>query len=159
MFELQLLALEADLTRAIAFKMSRDTNNRVFPGSGVRQPFHTLSHHVERPELIRDFAKINRYHVQVLTRFLERLRTTSDGDGSLLDQSLVLYGSPMGDSNTHNHRQLPILLAGRAGGRHKGNLHHAAQPGTPHANTLVTILDKLNVPVPQLSDSTGTLSI
>jgi hypothetical protein len=159
MFELQLLALEADLTRVVAFKLSRDTNNRVFPGSGVRQPFHTLSHHSEKPELIRDFAKINRYHAQVIARFLERMRATPDGDGNLLDHSLVLYGSPMGDSNTHNHRQLPILLAGHAGGRLKGNLHHAAQPGTPHANTLVMILDKLNVPVQQLSDSTGTLGI
>src|SRR5262249_49543150 len=115
MFDLQVLAFAADVTRVSAFKMSRDTSNRIFADSGVNEPFHTLSHHSERPELIADFAKINLYHVGLVAYFLRKLRNTPDGDGNLLDSSPVLYGSPMGDSNTHNHRRLPLFLAGRAG--------------------------------------------
>lgn len=159
MFDLQALAFAADVTRVTAFKMSRDTNNRVFPGSGVRTPFHSLSHHGERPELIEEFAKLNRYHVSLLPYFLEKLKNTPDGDGNLLDHSLVLYGSPMGDSNMHNHRNLPIVLAGHACGELKGNLHYVAADGTPHANTLLTILHKLGVDAESIGDSSGEIGI
>jgi hypothetical protein len=159
MFELQALALEADITRVSAFKMSRDVNNRVFHESGVNHPFHTLSHHVEVPSLVAEFAKLNRYHVGVVASFLKRLRDTPDGDGNLLDHSLVLYGSPMGDSNTHNHRRLPVFLAGRANGALKGNTHLSCETGTPHANTLLTILQALHVPAERIGDSTGVLSL
>jgi hypothetical protein len=156
MFDLQVLALEADITRVSAFKMSRDVNNRIFKESGVTHPFHTLSHHVEVPSLIAEFAKLNRYHVGIVGYFLNRLRETPDGDGNLLDHTLVLYGSPMGDSNTHNHRRLPVFLAGHANGALKGNLHHVCEPGTPHGNTLLTILQTLGLSVDAIGDSTGT---
>jgi Protein of unknown function (DUF1552) len=159
MFDLQVLAFAADITRVSAFKMSRDTSNRVFPESGVRAPFHTLSHHSERADEIAEFAKLNRYHVGLVARFLEKLKATPDGDGNLLDHSLVLYGSPMGDSNTHNHKRLPVFLAGHACGGLKGNLHSVSKPGTPHANTLLTILHKLGVDAESVGDSTGELSV
>jgi Protein of unknown function (DUF1552) len=159
MFDLQALAFAMEATRVAAFKMSRDTNNRVFPESGVKTPFHSLSHHGERPALIEEFARLNRYHVSLLPYFLEKLKNTPDGDGNLLDHSLVLYGSPMGDSNTHNHRKLPILLAGHACGQIKGNLHYVAAEGTPHANTLLTILHRLGVDAESIGDSTGEVGI
>jgi hypothetical protein len=159
MFDLQALAFRAEATRVSAFKMSRDTSNRIFPESGVKTPFHTLSHHVERPALVEEFAKLNRYHVGLVSYFLEKLKSTPDGDGNLLDHALVLYGSPMGDSNTHNHRRLPLLLAGHSGGALKGNLHRLCQAGTPHANCLLTVMHKLGVDVDSIGDSTGEISI
>jgi uncharacterized protein DUF1552 len=159
MFDLQALAFASETTRVSAFKMSRDTSNRIFPESGVKTPFHTLSHHSEAPALIAEFAKLNRYHVSLLPYFLKKLRDTPDGDGNLLDHTLVLYGSPMGDSNTHNHRRLPLLLAGRAGGALKGSLHRVCPDGTPHANCLLTILRKLGLEIGSFGDSTGEIEI
>jgi hypothetical protein len=159
MFDLQVLAFAADITRVSTFKMSRDTSNRVFPESGVKTPFHTLSHHKERPELIEEFAKLNRYHVSLIPYFLTKLKNTPDGDGNLLDHSLILYGSPMGDSNTHNHRRLPVFLAGHAAGQVKGNLHCVTPAGTPHANSLLTILRRFGVDAESIGDSTGEISI
>jgi hypothetical protein len=159
MFDLQVLAFAADVTRVSAFKMSRDTSNRIFAESGVKEPFHTLSHHIEKPELVAEFAKLNRYHVGFVADFLKKLKNTPDGDGNLLDHSLVLYGSPMGDSNTHNHRRLPMFLAGHACGELKGNLHSVSKDGTPHGNTLLTVLHKLGVDIDSVGDSTGTLAL
>ena len=159
MFDLQVLAFAAEITRVSAFKMSRDTSNRIFPESGVKMPFHTLSHHSEKPALIAEFAKLNRYHVGMVAYFLRKLKDTPDGDGNLLDSSLILYGSPMGDSNIHNHRRLPVLLAGHAGGRLKGNLHRVCPPGTENANCLLTVLRKLGVEIETFGDSTGELAI
>jgi hypothetical protein len=159
MFDLQVLAFTGDVTRVSAFKMSRDTSNRVFPESGVNAPFHSLSHHGEKPELIAEFAKLNRYHVSMVPYFLQKLKDTPDGDGNLLDHSLVLYGSPMGDSDTHNHRRLPLFLAGHAGGQLNGNLHRVCAEGTPHANCLLTILRKVGVDVGSVGDSTGEIAI
>jgi len=159
MFDLQVLALASDTTRVCAFKMSHDTSLRIFPESGVRTPFHTLSHHSERPELIADFAKINRYHVDQVRYFLQRLRDTPDGDGNLLDHSLVLYGSPMGDSHLHDHRRLPLFLAGHAGGRLRGNLHRACPDDAPLANVLLTVLHKLGVDRVNFGDSTGEIDL
>jgi hypothetical protein len=159
MFDLQVLAFTMDVTRISAFKMSRDTSNRVFAGSGVKTPFHTLSHHLEDPELIAEFAKLNRYHLGFVRDFLQKLKDTPDGDGNLLDHSLVLYGSPMGDSNTHNHRRLPLLLAGHAGGQVRGNQHRVCEAGTPHANCLLTMMHKLGVDVESVGDSTGEIEI
>ncbi len=159
MFDLQALAFAADITRVSAFKMSRDTSNRIFPESGVDTPFHTLSHHIERPALIAEFARLNRYHVSMVPYFLEKLKRTPDGDGNLLDHSLVLYGSPMGDSNFHNHRRLPLFLAGHAGGTLQGNLHRVCAAGTPHANCLLTVLHKLGVDIGTVGDSTGEIDI
>jgi hypothetical protein len=159
MFDLQALAFATETTRVSAFKMSRDTSNRIYPESGVRIPFHTLSHHSETPDLIAEFAKLNRYHVSLVPYFLQKLKNTPDGDGNLLDHSLVLYGSPMGDSNTHNHRRLPLFLAGHASGALRGGLHRVCQEGTPHANCLLTMMRKLGVEIDSFGDSTGEMAI
>jgi hypothetical protein len=118
-----------------------------------------LSHHDEEPSKIAEFARLNRYHVGLVPYFLEKLKNTPDGDGSLLDHALVLYGNPMGDSQTHNHRRVPLFLAGRACGQVKGNLHRVCPAGTPQANVLLTIMHKLDVPVESVGDSTGEVAI
>ncbi len=159
MFDLQALAFAAEVTRVSSFKLSRDTSNRVFPESGVKDPFHTLSHHSGTPALIAEFAKLNRYHVSLIPYFLRKLENTPDGDGNLLDHSLVLYGSSMGDSNTHNHRRVPLFLAGHACGQLQGNLHRTCAEGTPQANALLTVMHKLGVDVESVGDSTGEIPI
>jgi len=126
----------------------------------VKTPFHALSHHGENPARIAEFAKLNQYHVSKVKYFLEKLKNTPDGDGNLLDHSLVLYGSPMGDSNIHDHKRLPLFLAGHANGQLKGNLHLRTPEGTPMANVLLTLLQKLGVQdVNQIGDSNGTVAI
>ncbi|MGE0816326.1 MAG: DUF1552 domain-containing protein [Vicinamibacterales bacterium] len=159
MFDLQVLAFAAEVTRVSTFKMSRDTSNRVFAESGCLTPWHSASHHGERAETIEDQGKINRYHLQVLTYFLEKLKATPDGEGSLLDHSLVLYGSPMGDGNVHGHRRVPLVLLGHASGALSGNLHVVEPDKTPQANVLLTVMQKLGVDVPGIGDSTGTVAI
>jgi hypothetical protein len=160
MFDLQVLAFAADVTRVSTFKMGRDVSSRVYPESGVKTPFHALSHHGENPERIAEFARLNRYHVSKVAYFLEKLRNTPDGDGNLLDHSLVLYGSPMGDSNIHDHKHLPLFLAGHANGRIGGGLHYRAAAGTPMANALLTVLHRLGVDdVERIGDSTGEIAI
>jgi hypothetical protein len=159
MFDLQALAFMTETTRVSAFKMSRDVSTRVFPESGIKQPFHPCSHHQENPAKIAEFAKLNRYHVSLIPYFLNKLKNTPDGDGNLLDHSVVLYGSPLGDSNVHNHKRVPIFLAGHANGRLKGNLHVRAKDSTPMANVLVTVAHKLGVDVESFGDSTGEVAI
>ena len=159
MFDLQALAFTTDTTRVSAFKMSRDVCQRVYPESGVKLPFHSASHHGETPAKIADFAKINRYHVSLVPYFLEKLKNTPDGDGNLLDHSLVLYGSPLGDSNAHNHKRVPIFLAGHANGKVKGNLHLRCQDSTPMANVLLTVVRKTGMNVESIGDSTGEIAI
>ncbi len=143
MFDLQVLAFMTETTRVSAFKMSRDVSTAVFPESGVKTPFHPLSHHGENPKTIAEFAKLNQYHVSTVAPFLEKLKNTPDGDGNLLDHSLVMYGSPMGDSHVHEHKRVPVFLAGRAGGKIKGNLHLTCPDETPMANLLLTIMNRL----------------
>ncbi len=128
MFDLQALAFMTNMTRVSAFKMSRDVNQRVYPESGVKTPFHSCSHHGESPARIAEFAKINLYHASLVPYFLEKLRDTPDGDGNLLDHSMVLYGSPMGDSNAHNHKRLPILAGGQ--GQRRAQRQSARQART-----------------------------
>ena len=159
MFDLQALAFMADVTRVSAFKMSRDVSQRVFPDSGVRTAFHSASHHGGRAERVEAYAKLNKYHVGMVPYFLEKLKNTPDGDGSLLDHSLVLYGSAMGDSNLHNHKRCPLFLVGGANGAFKGNLHFKAEDGTPMANAYLTILHRLGVELESFGDSTGELAI
>jgi hypothetical protein len=159
MFDLQVLAFQAEITRVSAFKMSRDVCQRIYPESGVKTTFHTCSHHGESPEKIAEFAKMNQYHVSKVARFLQKLKNTADGDGNLLDHSLVLYGSPMGDSNVHNHLRVPVFLAGHANGTVEGNLHLVAGDGTPMANILLTMLHKLGMPETKIGDSTDVFSI
>jgi hypothetical protein len=160
MFDLQVLAFMTDTTRISSFKLSRDVSSRVYPESGVKQPFHGLSHHGENPDTIAQFAKLNQYHVNKAAYFIDKLKNTPDGDGNLLDHSLVLYGSPMGDSNIHDHKHLPIFLAGKANGQLRGNQHFRAPDGTPMANLLLSVLHKLGVDdVTNIGDSTGELAI
>jgi hypothetical protein len=159
MFDLQVLAFSADVTRVSAFKMSRDTSNRVFPDSGFKTPFHTMSHHGSTPSKILDYAKLNTYHMSLLPYFFEKLKNTPDGDGNLLDHTLVYYGSPIGDSNVHAHKRVPALLVGHASGGLKGNMHFRAKDETPNANLLLAILSKLGIEQELIGDSTGVLAI
>jgi hypothetical protein len=159
MFDLQALAFMTNVTRVSAFKMSRDVCQRVYPESGVKTPFHSCSHHGETPSRIAEFAKLNLYHVGLVPYFLDKLKNTPDGDGNLLDHSMVLYGSPLGDSNAHNHKQVPIFLAGHANGALKGNLHIRTKDSTPMANVLLTMVHKLGMKVDSIGDSTGEIAI
>ncbi len=159
MFDLQTLAFMTDVTRVSAFKLSRDVNQRVYPESGVKTSFHSCSHHGESPAKIAEFSKINLYHAKLVAYFVEKLKNTPDGDGNLLDHSLVLYGSPMGDSNVHNHKRVPMLLAGHAGGTVRGNRHIRAKEGTPMSNILLTAMRRLGANVDRVGDSTGEFQI
>ena len=159
MFDLQALAFMTNVTRVTAFKMSRDVCQRVYPESGVKTPFHSCSHHGETPSRIAEFAKLNLYHVGLVPYFLDKLKNTPDGDGNLLDHSMVLYGSPLGDSNAHNHKRVPLFLAGHANGALKGNLHVRAKESTPMANVLLTMVNKLGMKVQSIGDSTGEIAI
>jgi hypothetical protein len=155
MFDLQRLAFMAHITNVTSFKMGRDASNRVFPASGINQPFHSLSHHGQNPETIDEYAKLNEYHVRQVAPFLEKLKNTPDGDGNLLDHTLVIYGSPMGDSNVHEHKRCPLFLAGHASGQLKGNVHLVCKEGTPMANVWLTLMHKLDVRLESIGDSTG----
>jgi len=139
--------------------MGRDVSSRVYPESGVTSPFHGLSHHGENPARIAEFAKLNAYHVSKVAYFIDRLKNTPDGDGSLLDHSLVMYGSPMGDSHVHEHKRIPLFLAGHANGQIQGNQHIRCASGTPMANVLVSVLHKLGVEPGHVGDSNGFVTI
>ena len=161
MFDLQALAFASDVTRVFALKLGRDASNRVYPDSGFKGAFHSASHHGEREDRIVDFQKINTYHVSMVPYLLEKLKSTPDADGStLLDNSVIIYGSPMGDSNLHNHKRCPIFIAGHAGGRLKGGLHLRAPDGTPMANLMLSVMHKLGVDdTQQFGDSTGEFDL
>jgi hypothetical protein len=159
MFDLQAAALAADVTRVFAFKLSRDVSNRVYPGTGVTTGFHIASHHADREERVLEFAKINAYHVGLIPYLLEKLKKAPDVDGSLLDNTVVLYGSPMGNSNVHNHKRCPLVLAGHAGGQIKGNMHVKAADGTPMANAMLAVAQKLELNIDSFGDSTGTVDL
>jgi hypothetical protein len=160
MFDLQALAFMSDLTRVFSFKMGRDASGRVYPESGTTRGFHPASHHGEREDRVLEFAKINTYHVSLIPYFLEKLKNTPDGDASLLDRTMVVYGSPMGNSNIHNHKRCPLFLAGHANGQLKGNSHVITEDRTPMANVMLTLLHKLGRhDLESFGDSTGTLSI
>jgi hypothetical protein len=160
MFDLQAVAFASDITRVFSFKLGRDASSRAYPESGVKTGFHPASHHQEREDRIADFAKINTYHVGLVPYFLEKLKHTPDGAGNLLDNTLVLYGSPMGNSNVHNHKRCPLFLAGHAGGSLKGNVHLKAPDGTPMANVMLTLMHDLGLDdVQQFGDATGTFDL
>ena len=159
MFDLQALAWSADITRVCTLMLAKEVSNAVYPRSGVRDPFHNLSHHSNVRANMDRFAVLNRYHVSMLAYFLDKLQKTPDGDGNLLDHSLVLYGSGMSDGNQHNHDPLPIVLAGGAGGRLRGGRHVRNAPKTTLSNLLVTVLHTLDVPVETFGDSTGAVEL
>src|SRR5688572_21477162 len=145
MFDLQALAFASDITRVFAFKLGRDASNRVYADSGYKAAFHSASHHQDRDDRITEFAKINKYHVGMVPYFLAKLKNTPDGDATLLDNTLLVYGSPMGNSNVHNHKRCPLFLAGHAGGQLKGGLHLRAADGTPMANVMLSVAHLLGM--------------
>jgi hypothetical protein len=159
MFDMQVVAFASDVTRVVAFKLSRDVSNRVYPETGVNTGFHIASHHGEREERILDLAKINRYHVSLVPYFLKKLKETPDGDSNLLENSLLIYGSPMGNSNVHNHKRCPLFLAGHAGGALKGNLHIKAADGTPMANAMLGALRGVGLDLNSFGDSSAVMDL
>jgi hypothetical protein len=159
MFDLQALAFASNITRVSSFKLTRDATGRTYPESGVKSGFHLQSHHGENEQKILDFAKINTYHVSQMTYFIEKLKNMPDGDGTLLDNSVIMYGSPMGNSNVHNHKRCPLFLVGHAGGQIKGNLHVITPDGTPMANAFLTLLHRMGMnDLQSFGDSTGEIA-
>ena len=159
MFDLQVLAWQAEITRVSTMLMAKELSNAVYPKSGIRDAFHILSHHSNVKENIDRFTQLNTYHTTLLAYLLEKLRATPDGVGTLLDHSMVLYGSAISDGNQHNHTDLPIVLAGGASGRLKGGRHLRSPRNTPMANLLVAMLDKLDIHTDKFGDSNGMVEI
>jgi hypothetical protein len=155
MFDLQILALRGDITRVITFQLARETSNRTYPEIGVSDPHHPLTHHGNDPAKIARVAKINKFHVSLFAEFLEKLNAIPEGDGTLLDHSLYLYGSGMGNPNVHDHVNLPIIVAGGAAGRLRGGRHIRFDKPTPLANLHLTLLNKIGVKVDSFADSKG----
>ena len=159
MFDLQFLALQSDITRVATFMLGREQSTRTYPEVGINEPHHPLSHHGNDPAQIAKMSKVNTYHAELTSRYLERLRTTPDQDGSLLDNMTIMYGTCMSNSTRHAGTNVPILVLGGGGGRLKGGRHLAYGPGTSHANLLLTLLDKFDVPLERVGGSTGALPI
>ena len=160
MFDLQALAFETDMTRVFSFKLGRDSSVRVYPESGSTTPFHSASHHGDKEESLRDFAKINQYHVGMLPYFVDRLASTMEGDRSLLDSTVIMYGSPMGDSNVHNHRRCPLLFLGHGADALPGGVHINAPDGTPMANVLLALMQRMGMyDMKSFGDSTASFSL
>ncbi len=159
MYDLQVLGFQADITRVFTMIVCRELSTRTYPEIGVPDQHHPVSHHRNDPALIVKKAKIDAYHIELLTYFLQKLQATRDGDGSLLDQSLILYGGGMGDGNLHRHSNLPCLMAGKLGGQFETGRHLAYKLDTPMSNLLVAILNKAGVPTDKIGDSTGPLEV
>jgi hypothetical protein len=155
MFDLQVLAMQGDVTRVITFQLARETSNRTYPEIGVPDPHHPLSHHGNDPEKIARMAKINQFHVSLFAEFLQKLKATPEGEGTLLDHSLILYGSGIGNPNIHDHTNLPIIVAGGSSSGLKGGRHIKYAKPTPLANLHLTLLDKVGVHLDKFADSTG----
>ena len=157
MFDLQVLAFQADITRVITFQLAREASSRTYPEIGVPDAHHPTSHHRDRPEQLEKLAKINTYHMSLYAYFLEKLRTTPDGDGSLLDHGIYMLGSGMGNPDIHDHRNLPALVAGGGNGKLKGGRHIRYAERTPMANLHLTLLDKVGVKLDSFGDSVGKI--
>jgi hypothetical protein len=155
MFDLQVLAMQGDVTRVITFQLARETSNRTYPEIGVPDPHHPLSHHGNDPAKIARMSKINAFHVSLFAEFLGKLKATPEGSGTLLDHSLILYGSGIGNPNVHDHTNLPILVAGGGATGLKGNRHLKYAKPTPLANLHLTLLDKAGVKLDKFADSNG----
>ena len=159
LFDLMALAFQADLTRVFTFMMAREVSQRTYPEIGVTEPHHSISHHGNRPAAIEGHAKLNAYHVGMFARFLERLRSIPDGDGTLLDHSVILYGSGMSDGNGHTGSPLPHVVVGKGAGRIEGNRHIASPAGTPMANLLLAISQKCGVEQETFGVSKGAIEL
>ena len=158
MFDLLTLAFQTDMTRVSTFMLAREVSARAYPEIGVPDAHHPTSHHQNDPEKLAKLAKINVFHTQQFAYFVDRMSSTADGDGSLLDHSMLLYGSAISDSNVHMHDNLPLVLVGGAAGRIKGGRHVVFAKGTPVTNLFLNMLDKLGVPADTIGDSTGRLA-
>jgi hypothetical protein len=160
MFDLQVLAFQQDLTRVFTLKLSRDASARVYPESGVNAGFHPLSHHANNEEEILRFGQLNSYHVSMVPYLLDKLKNTMDGGTPLLDKTVVVYGSAMGDPNIHNHRRLPLFFAGKANGKLDGGVHFKVPDGTPMANAFLSLLHILGLDdLESFGDSTGAMEL
>jgi len=159
MYDLQILAWQTEISRVSTFLMAKELSGAVYPASGIRDGFHTLSHHSNNEDMKARFAVLNYYHVGLLAYFMERLQAIPDGDGNLLDNSMILYGSGMSDGNSHNHDPLPIILAGGASGKLEGNRHIRNPDKTNMSNLLVSMLHVLGIEQESFGDSTGTVSL
>jgi hypothetical protein len=159
MFDLQVLAFQADITRVSSFMLARENVNRSYAEIGLPEAHHSMSHHGNNPEKMAVFSKLNTYHVQSLAYFLEKLQAIADGDGTLLDHSIVLYGSGMSDGNTHNNYNVPVVVVGGRDQQIKGNRHLVYPKGTPLANLSLTLMEKFGVNVARFGDSTGRLDL
>jgi hypothetical protein len=155
MFDLQVLAFQADITRVVTFQLTREQCNRTYPEIGVSDPHHPTSHHGNDPEKLAKIAKINGYHVSMFSNFLQKLKATRDGNGTLLDHTIYMYGSGMGNSSLHDHENLPMLVAGGAGTGLQGGRHIRYEKGTALANLHLTLLNRVGVPMDSFMDSTG----
>lgn len=160
MFDLQALAFAADITRVFSFKMGRDGSSRVYPDSGSNRPFHPASHHGGSENGVKEFFKINKYHVGMLPYFLDKLKSIQEGESNMLDKTMIIYGSPMGDSNLHNHVRCPLILLGKANGQLAGNVHLKAANGTPMANAMLSMMHSLGMnDMKTFGDSNGTFNL
>jgi len=159
MFDLLALAYQTDMTRVSTFMLGKEVSVRAYPEIGVPDAHHPVSHHQNNPEQMAKLGRINAFHVQQFAYFLKRLQSTPDGDGTLLDQSMLLYGSGISDSNVHLHDNLPLVLVGGAGGQIKGGRHVAVPKDTPVTNLFVTMLDRLGVPIDRIGDSNGRIDL
>ena len=159
MFDLLAVAFQADITRVFTFMMARDLHNGTYPQVGVDEPHHGLSHHQNKADKIARFAKVNTYHVDLFSRFVKKLKETPDGDGSMLDHSVVLYGSGMGNANVHSHVALPYLVAGTGIGAIKGGRHIKAREHDPTGNLLLSIVDKFGIERQSVGYSNGRVEL
>ena len=159
LLDMQVLAWQADITRIATFQLAQELSNNVYPASGIRESFHTLSHHSNIEDNKAKFAVLNRYHVGLFADLLAKLDSIREPDGSLLERSMVLYGSGMSDGNEHNHSPLPIVLAGHAGGALEGGRHLKFEAGTTMSNLLLAMLQKLGIERETFGDSTDALAI
>jgi hypothetical protein len=160
MFDIQALAFAADITRVFSLKLGRDGSSRTYPESGTDKPFHPASHHGGTEKNVKDFQLINKYHVGMLPYFLDKLKSLQEGESTLLDKTMIIYGSPMADSNLHSHRRCPLILLGGANGRLQGNMHLKAGDGTPMSNAMLSVLHNLGMDdMKNFGDSTDVFSI
>ena len=159
LFDLLAVAYQADLTRVFTFMLGRELSQRTYPHIGVTEPHHSISHHGNRPPAIEGHAKVNTYHLMLFAKFIERLRSTPDGDGSLLDHSLILYGSGMGNGNVHSADLLPTLLVGGAAGSVKGGRHIVAGALTPNADLLISMAERFDIGLERFGGNTGRISL
>jgi hypothetical protein len=157
MYDLLALAYRADITRVFTFMMAREASMKTYPEVGITEPHHTISHHREKPDVRMKHASLNTYHMSMVAKFIGKLKATPDGDGTLLDHSLIMYGGCISNGNLHTHGPLPTLLAGGACGQLAGGRHIRTAADTPMANMLVSILEKVGVETDPIGDSTGRL--